>query len=318
MNNKVVIIGCGNVGMSYAYALLNQRTSVNELVLIDINKEKAIGEAMDLNHCLAFAPTKINIKAGDYSDCRDAKIVAIAAGANQEVGETRMDLINKNDKIFESIVKNVMENGFNGIFLIATNPVDIMTYITWKHSNMSPTKIIGTGTTLDTARLRYEISKNININTKNIHAYVIGEHGDTEFVPWSNATVGLQNIRDFLENDKLEEICSNVRNAAYEIIEKKGNTSYGIGMSMIKITNSILSDENAVLTVSSYDKNNDVFIGGPTIVNKNGAVERIYVRLTEIETEKLQHSINVLKEAINKNNIKEHAIKNNDDDIEVI
>ena len=318
MNNKVVIIGCGNVGMSYAYALLNQRTSVNELVLIDINKEKAIGEAMDLNHCLAFAPTKINIKAGDYSDCRDAKIVAIAAGANQEVGETRMDLINKNDKIFESIVKNVMENGFNGIFLIATNPVDIMTYITWKHSNMSPTKIIGTGTTLDTARLRYEISKNININTKNIHAYVIGEHGDTEFVPWSNATVGLQNIRDFLENDKIEEICSNVRNAAYEIIEKKGNTSYGIGMSMIKITNSILSDENAVLTVSSYDKNNDVFIGGPTIVNKNGAVERIYVRLTEIETEKLQHSINVLKEAINKNNIKEHAIKNNDDDIEVI
>ena len=168
MNNKVVIIGCGNVGMSYAYALLNQRTSVNELVLIDINKEKAIGEAMDLNHCLAFAPTKINIKAGDYSDCRDAKIVAIAAGANQEVGETRMDLINKNDKIFESIVKNVMENGFNGIFLIATNPVDIMTYITWKHSNMSPTKIIGTGTTLDTARLRYEISKNININTKKI------------------------------------------------------------------------------------------------------------------------------------------------------
>ena len=318
MNNKVVIIGCGNVGMSYAYALLNQRTSVNELVLIDINKEKAIGEAMDLNHCLAFAPTKINIKAGDYSDCRDAKIVAIAAGANQEVGETRMDLINKNDKIFESIVKNVMENGFNGIFLIATNPVDIMTYITWKHSNMSPTKIIGTGTTLDTARLRYEISKNININTKNIHAYVIGEHGDTEFVPWSNATVGLQNIRDFLENDKLEEICSNVRNAAYEIIEKKGNTSYGIVMSMIKITNSILSDENAVLTVSSYDKNNDVFIGGPTIVNKNGAVERIYVRLTEIETEKLQHSINVLKEAINKNSIKEHAIKNNDDDIEVI
>ena len=318
MNNKVVIIGCGNVGMSYAYALLNQRTSVNELVLIDINKEKAIGEAMDLNHCLAFAPTKINIKAGDYSDCRDAKIVAIAAGANQEVGETRMDLINKNDKIFESIVKNVMENGFNGIFLIATNPVDIMTYITWKHSNMSPTKIIGTGTTLDTARLRYEISKNININTKNIHAYVIGEHGDTEFVPWSNATVGLQNIRDFLENDKLEEICSNVRNAAYEIIEKKGNTSYGIGMSMIKITNSILSDENAVLTVSSYDKNNDVFIGGPTIVNKNGAVERIYVRLTEIETEKLQHSINELKEAINKNNINEHAIKNNDDDIEVI
>lgn len=300
MKNKVVIIGCGNVGMSYAYALLNQRTAVSELVLIDINKDKAIGEAMDLNHCLAFAPTKIDIKAGDYSDCKDAKIVAIAAGANQDVGETRMDLIEKNNKVFESIIKQVMSASFRGIFLVATNPVDVMSYITWKHSNIQPEKIIGTGTTLDTARLRYEISKEININTKNIHAYVLGEHGDTEFVPWSNATVGLQNIRDFLENDKLEEICTKVKNAAYEIIEKKGNTSYGIGMSMIRITNAILSNENAVLTVSSYDKNNDVFVGGPTIVNEQGSKERIYVRLTEIETEKLQNSIDTLKSAIDK------------------
>ena len=316
MNNKVVIVGCGNVGMSYAYALLNQKTPVNELVLIDINKDKAVGEAMDLNHCLAFAPSKIDIKAGDYNDCKDAKIVAIAAGANQEIGETRMDLISKNDIIFEEIVKKVMKSGFDGIFLIATNPVDVMTYITWMHSNLPTNKVIGTGTTLDTARLRYEISKNININTKNIHAYVIGEHGDTEFVPWSNAAVGLQGIRDFLDNDKLEEISTNVRNAAYEIINRKGNTSYGIGMSMVKITNAILSNENSILTVSSYDKNNDVFIGGPTIVNKNGAVERIYVKLTESETYKLQNSITALKEAINKTSSK----KNIDDteDIEVI
>lgn len=317
MNNKVVIIGCGNVGMSYAYALLNQKTSVNELVLIDINKDKALGEAMDLNHCLAFAPTKIDIKAGDYSDCSDAKIVAIAAGANQEIGETRMDLISKNDKIFEGIVKNVMASGFDGIFLIATNPVDVMTYITWKHSNLPQNKVIGTGTTLDTARLRYEISKNININTKNIHAYVMGEHGDTEFVPWSNAAVGLQGIRDFLDNDKLEEISNNVRNAAYEIINKKGNTSYGIGMSMVKITSAILSNENSILTISSYDKNNDVFIGGPTIVNKNGAFERIYVKLTETETNKLQESIETLKEAINKTSINKE-IENNTNDIEII
>lgn len=316
MNNKVVIIGCGNVGMSYAYALLNQKTPVNELVLIDINKDKACGEAMDLNHCLAFAPSKIDIKAGDYSDCKDAKIIAIAAGANQEIGETRMDLISKNDKIFEEIINNVMKTGFDGIFLIATNPVDVMTYITWKHSSLPQNRVIGTGTTLDTARLRYEISKNININPKNIHAYVIGEHGDTEFVPWSNAAVGLQGIRDFLDNDKLEEISNNVRNAAYEIINRKGNTSYGIGMSMVKITNSILSNENSILTVSSYDKNNDVFIGGPTIVNKNGAVERIYVKLTETETYKLQNSINTLKNAINKTSIEKH---NNDiDNIEVI
>ena len=317
MNNKVVIIGCGNVGMSYAYALLNQRTYVNELVLIDKNKDKAIGEAMDLNHTLAFAPSKIDIKVGDYSDCKDAKIVAIAAGANQEVGESRMDLISKNDKIFKSIITDVEKSGFDGIYLIATNPVDIMTYITWFYSKKDPSKVLGTGTTLDTARLRYEIAKNININPKNIHAYVIGEHGDSEFVPWSNASVGLQNIRDYLDNDKLEEICDNVRNAAYEIIKRKGNTSYGIGMSMVRITNAILGNENLILTVSSYDKNNDVFVGGPTIINKDGAQERGYVKLTENETNKLQNSINILKEAINKTSVN-NSSNYEEEEIEII
>lgn len=298
MNNKVVIIGCGNVGMSYAYALLNQRTQVNELVLIDINKEKALGEVMDLNHTLAFAPSSMEIRVGDYSDCSDAKIVAIAAGANQEIGETRMDLINKNSKIFKNIVTEVRKSGFNGIYLIATNPVDVMTYLTWKYSSLPTTQVLGTGTTLDTARLRYEVAKNIDISPKNIHAYVIGEHGDSEFVPWSNANVGLQNIRDFLDNDKLEEICNNVRNAAYEIINRKGNTSYGIGMSMVRITNAILGNENLILTVSSYDKNNDVFVGGPTKINNKGAVERVYVKLTQEETLKLQNSIDTLKNAI--------------------
>ena len=146
----------------------------------------------------------------------------------------------------------VRKSGFNGIYLIATNPVDVMTYLTWKYSSLPTTHVLGTGTTLDTARLRYEVAKNIDISPKNIHAYVIGEHGDSEFVPWSNANVGLQNIRDFLDNDKLEEICNNVRNAAYEIINRKGNTSYGIGMSMVRITNAILENENLILTVSSY------------------------------------------------------------------
>ena len=147
MKNKVVIIGCGNVGMSYAYALLNQNTSVNELVLIDIDKERAIGEAMDLNHGIPFAPGKMNIKAGDYSDCKDATIVCIAAGANQNPGETRMDLIHKNSAIFKSIVNKVMENKFNGIFLVATNPLDVMTYLTWKYSGLPHSKIIGSGIT---------------------------------------------------------------------------------------------------------------------------------------------------------------------------
>ena len=140
--NKIVLIGCGNVGMSYAYALLNQSTSVNELVLIDLNKDRIIGEVMDLNHCLAFAPNKIDIKAGDYNDCKDATIVVIAAGVNQEKGETRMDLIDKNSKIFKDIINKVMASGFNGIFLVATNPLDIMTYLTYKYSNLSPNKII--------------------------------------------------------------------------------------------------------------------------------------------------------------------------------
>ena len=202
MKNKVVIIGCGNVGMSYAYSLLNQKTSVNELVLIDINEEKTIGEAMDLNHGLPYSPSKIDIKAGDYSDCKDAKIVMIAAGRNQDVGETRMDLIDKNKIVFKDIITKVVQSGFNSFFIIATNPVDIMTYITWKYSGFPKEKVIGTGTTLDSARLRYEIGTRLDINPKNIHAYVIGEHGDTELVPWSSVTVGLSNINDFLsQND---------------------------------------------------------------------------------------------------------------------
>ena len=302
MKNKVVIIGCGNVGMSYAYALLNQKTYVNELVLIDLNYEKTVGEAMDLNHGLAFAPSNLITRAGTYEDCSDAKIVVIAAGANQEIGETRMDLINKNDKIFKSIINEVNKSGFNGIYIIATNPVDVMTYITWKHSGFDTNKVIGSGTTLDTARLRYEVAKKINISPKNIHAYVIGEHGDSEFVPWSNANVGIQNIKDFLSDNELTEICNNVRNAAYEIIERKGNTSYGIGMSLVRITNAILGDENLVLTVSSYDKNNDVFVGGPTVINKNGADKRIFVKLNNDEERLLQNSIDILKDAIEKVN----------------
>lgn len=302
MNNKVVIIGCGNVGMSYAYALLNQRTYVNELALIDLNQDRIIGEVMDLNHCLAFAPSKINIKVGDYSDCKDAKIVVIAAGANQNPGETRMDLINKNSKIFKTIIDDVMKSGFNGIFLIATNPLDVMTYITYKYSNLPSNKVIGSGTSLDTARLRFLVSDKLKMSPKNVHAYVIGEHGDSEFIPWSNANIGLQNINDYLNTEEMKTIENEVRNAAYEIINKKGATYYGIGMCLVRITNAILGDENAIITVSSYDKENDVYIGLPSIINKDGIKDRIYVELNNEETNKLQHSIDTIKEAINKIN----------------
>ena len=299
MKNKVVIIGCGNVGMSYAYALLNQKTRVNELALIDLDEKRIEGEVMDLNHCLPFAPTPMTIKKGSYEDCSDATIVMIAAGANQNPGETRMDLINKNSKIFKEIVTKVMENGFNGIFLIATNPLDVMTYVTWKYSGLPHHKIIGSGTILDTARLRYMISEKLNISTRNIHAYVIGEHGDSEFVPWSSAQVGTQDIKDFISEEELNQISEKVRNAAYEIINRKGATYYGIGMCLVRITNAILSDENSIITVSSYDKTNDIFVGVATIINKNGCKERMYIKLNEEETKKLEKSISIIKDAIN-------------------
>lgn len=299
MKNKVVIIGCGNVGMSYAYALLNQKTRVNELALIDLDEKRIEGEVMDLNHCLPFAPTPMTIKKGSYEDCSDATIVMIAAGANQNPGETRMDLINKNSKIFKEIVTKAMENGFNGIFLIATNPLDVMTYVTWKYSGLPHHKIIGSGTILDTARLRYMISEKLNISTRNIHACVIGEHGDSEFVPWSSAQVGTQDIKDFISEEELNQISEKVRNAAYEIINRKGATYYGIGMCLVRITNAILSDENSIITVSSYDKTNDIFVGGATIINKNGCKERMYIKLNEEETKKLEKSISIIKDAIN-------------------
>ena len=298
MKNKVILIGCGNVGMSYAYALLNQRTNVNELVLIDLNRDKIIGEVMDLNHCLAFAPSKIDIKVGDYDDCSDADLIVIAAGANQKSGETRMDLINKNAHIFKDIIKNVMDNGFNGIFLVATNPLDVMTYITYKYSGLPSQKIIGSGTSLDTARLRYIIGEKLEINPKNIHAYVIGEHGDSEFVPFNTASVGLQNISNFIDEGEFDKIVEDVRHSAYDIINRKGATFYGIGMCLVRITNAILSDENSVITISTYDETNDIYIGLPAILNRQGVKDKIYVNLTNNETVLLKNSIETIKNAI--------------------
>lgn len=298
MNNKVVIIGCGNVGMSYAYALLNQRTYVNKLVLIDLNRERIEGEVADLNHCLPYAPSKISINVGDYSDCKDARLVVIAAGANQKPGETRMDLIHKNASIFKDIVGQVMASGFNGIFLVATNPLDVMTYLTYKYSGLPANQVIGTGTSLDTARLQLIIGKKLCINPKNIQGYVIGEHGDSEFIPWSNANISLQNIKEFFSQDELDDIEDDVRNAAYEIINKKGATYYGIGMAMVRITNAILGNENTIMALSVYDENNDVYIGLPAILNETGIKGRIKLKLTPEEETKLQNSIDIIKENI--------------------
>ena len=297
MNNKVVIIGCGNVGMSYAYALLNQRTYVNKLVLIDKDEKRIEGEVMDLNHCLSYAPSKISINKGTYSDCSDAKLVVICAGVNQKEGESRLSLLERNASIFKDIITNVVNSGFNGIFLIATNPVDIMTYITYKYSNFPSNRVIGTGTSLDTARLQLMIGKKLCINPKNIQGYVMGEHGDSEFIPWSNANISLKNIKEFFNEEELIDIEKDVKNAAYEIIERKGATYYGIGMALVRITNAILGNENLIMPLSVLDESNDMYIGRPCIINNQG-IRNIDLNLTSEEQFKYDCSINILKEQI--------------------
>lgn len=295
--SKIVIVGCGNVGMSYAYSLINQKCSVDELVLIDKNMGKAEGEAMDLNHSIPYSPNSINIKVGNYTDCSNADIVVLSAGANQEVGETRLDLIHKNDIIFKSIINSIMESGFNGIFLIATNPVDAMSYITYKYSGLDSNKVIGTGTSLDTARLRYMLSKKLNISPKNVHAYVMGEHGDSEFIAWSTAMVGTINISDKLTFEEKKEIGIQVRDSAYDIIKKKGNTSYGIGTCLLRITNAILNDENAIITVSCYDEN-ELYVSIPCVINREGIKEKLDINLNEEEEKMLNKSKEIIKGVI--------------------
>lgn len=298
--NKIVLVGCGNVGMAYAYALVNQFSYVDELVLIDRNVDKASGEVDDLNHSLVYSPKKLKIKIGTYDDCRDARIVVLCAGAAQEVGETRMDLIHKNSVIFKSIISEVMKSGFDGIFIVATNPLDVMTYLTLKYSGLEPNKVIGSGTTLDTSRLRYMLSEKTGVCPKNIDAYVIGEHGDSEFIPWSNANISLVKMSKYLTKEEMLKIEDEVRNSAYEIIRKKGATAYGIGMCLVRITNAILEDKNIILPVSSWDKKNNVCISTPAIVGSNGVKEKLFIPLNEEEKQKLINSINTIKKAIDK------------------
>lgn len=293
---KVVIIGCGNVGMAYAYALINQKTKVDKIVLIDLDRNKALGEAMDLSHGATFSSSKIAIKAGDYSDCKDAKIVVIAAGAKQEKNEKRLDLINKNTKIFKSIVASVVNSGFEGIFLVASNPVDIMSYVVRKYSNFSSNRVIGSGTILDTARLKFLLSNKLQISSSNIHSYVIGEHGDSEFVIWSKSNAGIVPISHIVSKSDMQIIEDEVKSSAYKIINYKGETSYGIGMCLVRITNSILNDEGAVLAVSAPVE--EIYIGMPSVINKDGIKGVMKIALNKEEQEKLEMSKEVIRTAI--------------------
>lgn len=279
-SRRVALIGTGLVGMSYAYALLNQN-ACDELVLVDIDRKRAEGEAMDLNHGLAFSGSHMKIRAGDYAECADADIVVICAGVAQKPGESRLDLLQRNTEVFRSIIGPVMASGFKGLFLVATNPVDIMARITQQLSGLDPRRVIGSGTALDTARLRYLLGDYFSVDPRNVHAYVIGEHGDSEFVPWSQAMVATKSVLDICAESggkyctaEMETISGEVRDAAQKIIEAKRSTYYGIGMALVRITRAIFGNESSVLTVSTLLRGEygqqDVYAGVPCIVGRDG------------------------------------------------
>ena len=302
---KVVLVGTGFVGMSMAYSMLN-RGGINELVLIDIDKDKTIGEQMDLSHGLPYAPQKMVIKAGDYDECKDAQVVVITAGIAQKPGQTRLELAETNTKIMKQITESIMKSGFNGIIIVASNPVDLMTYVVAKVSGLPTKQVIGSGTVLDTARLRYLMAGYLKVSSKNVHAYIMGEHGDSSFVPWDHAYIGCKKIKDIMKDNKhpmtdLEKIHKGVVDAAYEIIEKKKATYYGIGMALNRLVRAVLDNENSILTVSTYLKDgqygqDDIYIGVPAIINSSGVRELLYLDLNEKEQEKLNNSCSLIKE----------------------
>ena len=302
---KIAIVGAGAVGMSYAYALLN-RSACDELVILDKDKKRAEGEVMDLNHGLAFAQGHMRISLGNYKDCADADIVVISAGISQRQHEGRNSLLSGNCEVVKSIIKPVVSSGFSGIFVVVTNPVDIMAYLTYKLSGFPAKRVIGSGTLLDTSRLKYLLGEDFRVAPQNVHAYVMGEHGDSVCIPWSIASISSKPIRDvkrgsgnYISGANLEEIGTDVKFAAQQIIAAKGATNYGIGMSMMRITNAILGNENSVLTVSAYLNGeygqHGVYAGVPCIVNRGGIDEILEFNLSKDEQAKMQSSCDGLR-----------------------
>lgn len=305
-NRKVVLVGTGFVGMSFAYSLLSQ-PGIDELVLVDVMKDKAIGEAMDLSHGLPYASSKMRIYAGDYADCADASIIVITAGAAQKPGQTRLELTAINTKIMKGICEQIKASGFKGILLIASNPVDLMTYVAQKVTNYPKERVIGSGTLLDTARLRYMVAKYLDVNSTNVHAYIMGEHGDSSFVPWMHAYVGCKSLLELLDEQgknlgDLLQIYQDVRNAAYEIIDKKKATYYGIGLSLNRLVHAVLNNENAIMTVSAYQNGEygkeGLYIGVPSIVNRQGIREIVHLPLNEVDQAKFDTSCDNLAKII--------------------
>lgn len=309
--NKVVIIGAGNVGVTTAFSILTQGLC-EELVLIDVNKEKAYGEVLDLQHSISFMNRNVRLKAGDYTDCRDADIVVITASAPMaKTDNDRLLMLDKSMSIIKSIVGQTMESGFDGIFIVVSNPVDIMTYYTWKISGLPSSQVIGSGTALDSARLRYYIGEKIDVDQRSVNAYVIGEHGDSEFASWSTATVGgkslesvIRDNRERLGENPYEELIQKTIKGGWEILSRKGNTSYGIGSATARIVKTILWDENHIYPVSTYLNGTygveDVYISVPAIINRTGIKEIVELNMNEEERRKFLSSVAIMKEHIAK------------------
>lgn len=305
---KAAIIGCGFVGSASAFALM-QSGLFSEMVLVDVDHERAEGEALDIGHGMPLAKP-MKIYAGDYDDASDAAVIVVTAGANQKPGETRLDLVKKNVAIFKSIMPEFAKRQCKGIMLVVANPVDILTYVAAKYSGLPEKRVIGSGTVLDTARLKYLLSEHLKVDSRSIHAYIIGEHGDSEFAAWSSSNVSGVPLYDFCKMrghtnfaEASQKIESEVRNSAYEIIKRKHATYYGIAMAVKRICEAVIRDEKSVLAISSLMSDvygvEDVALSMPSIVGKDGIETLIPVRLSVEEQRKLRESAEVLKGVIN-------------------
>ncbi|RAV31510.1 L-lactate dehydrogenase [Corynebacterium heidelbergense] len=310
--NKIVLIGAGDVGVAYAYALVNQGLC-DHLAIIDIDERKTWGHVQDLNHAIPWAGHSTRITVGSFADCADAAMVVICAGVAQKPGETRLDLVARNVEIFRGIVGKVMEANFAGIFLVATNPVDILSYATWKLSGLPSAQVIGSGTVLDTARFRYSLGQYFGVSSTSVHAYVIGEHGDTELPVLSAGSVaGVPLAKRLREKAEVAEDVSKIfretRDAAYEIIQAKGSTSYGIGMGLARITRGVLHNADVALPVSALLQGEygfeDIYIGTPAVLNRSGIRQVIELDLDETEAEQFRHSASVLTDVMAKAGLK--------------
>lgn len=304
---KAAVIGCGFVGAATAFTLMQSKL-FSELVLLDANHDKAVGEAEDIGHGIPFAG-EMDIYAGDYDDIADCSIIIVTAGANQKPNETRLDLVQKNVAIYKSIIPEIAKRNYEGILLIVSNPVDILTYVAQKLSGLPERRVIGSGTVLDTARLKYALSQHLNVDSRNIHSFIIGEHGDSEIAAWSSTNISGVPLDDFLEMrghmhpdmDK-QEIAEKVKNSAYDIIAKKHATYYGIAMSVRRICECIVRDEKSILPISTVMHGDfgieDVCLSMPTILSAEGVETHIPIELSEKEHTNLKKSADTLKNII--------------------